>query len=278
MPSATCEQVVAAATDLLDGVLDATERADLDSHLSGCSNCPTYLGQLRSTIKVLSDRPSIEVPEELRAAIDQALTGGDTAEAGAAAYAEHGDHLYSIAAAIAPLEAEDIVESTFVRALEEGAAAFTRERLTEILVDIAETPDPSEGRVSSVYDHSGSADALVDSLDADADNAELFYPQFYSEGIDAGAFLESPNAWGESRMLSPEADVETDELYELVDGALQDLSTFDAAVVALVDIEGASREAAAQQLNRSAEDIGAALHRGRNHVRGALDGYLTQAS
>ena len=277
MSSVTCEQVVVVASDFLDDALDSTERANLDSHLSGCGNCPTYLGQLRTTIKVLSDRPSVEVPEELREAIDQALTGTDDAQAAAAAYAEHGDHLYSIAAAIAPREAEDIVESTFVRALEEGTAAFTRERLTEILVDIAETPEPGDGRVSSVYDHSGSADARVDSLDADADTAELFYPQFYSEGIDAGAFLESPNAWGESHMLSPEADVETDELYELVDGALQDLSTFDAAAVALVDIEGASREVAAQQLNRSAEDISAALHRGRNHVRGALDGYLTQA-
>ena len=277
MPSVTCEQVVAAASDLLDDVLDPAERADLDSHLSSCENCPTYLSQLRTTIKVLSDRPGVEVPQELRQAVDQALTGADNAEVAAAAYAEHGSHLYSIAAAIAPSEAKDIVESTFVRALEEGTAAFTLNRLTEILVDIAETPDPSEGRVSSVYDHSGSVDARVDSLDADADTAELFYPQFYSEGIDAGAFLESPNAWGESHMLSPEADVETDELYGLVDGALQDLSASDAAAVSLVDIEGISREVAAQQLNLSAEDISAALHRGRNHIRGALDGYLTPA-
>ena len=31
MPSVTCEQVVAAASDLLDDVLDPAERADLDT-------------------------------------------------------------------------------------------------------------------------------------------------------------------------------------------------------------------------------------------------------
>lgn len=274
MPSVTCEQVVDAASDILDDVLDPAQRAELDSHLSGSGNCPTYLSQLRSTVEVLSRRPGVDVPEELHQAINSALSGSNDADAAAAAYAEHAENLYTIAAAIDPRSADDIVEATFVRALEEGSAAFTHERLSEILVDIAETPDPGQGRVSSVYDHSGSADAFVDSLDKDADAADLFYPMFYTEGIDAGAFLESPNAWGESHMLSPEADVATDELYGVVDSALADLSPFDAAVVALVDVEGTSRDAAAQQLNRSAEEIGAALSRGRNHVRGALDGYL----
>ena len=274
MPSVTCENVVSVASDFLDNVLDPSERADIDAHLSSCQNCPTYLDQLRTTVEVLAKRPSVQVPEELRQAVDSALSGTGDADAAAAAFREHSNQLYSIAAAIRPGDADDLVESTFTRALEEGSSAFNLDRLTQILLDISDTPDAGEGLVDSVYDHPGSVDARVDSLDADADEAELFYPAFYAEGIDAGGFLESPNAWGDSHLLSPEDDVTTDELYSVVDGALHGLNSFDAAVVALVDVEGVSRDRAAQQLNRSADDVGAALNRGRNHIRGALDGYL----
>ena len=276
MPSVTCEQVVAAASDFLDEVLDPAERADIDIHLASCGNCPTYLDQMRTTLRVLAERPEVELPDTLRRSVNNALSGTDNADAAAAAFSEHGEYLHSVATAVvAPSDVDDLIESTFVRALEEGSGAFTRSRLSQIMLDIADTQDPGGDRVSSVYDHSGSADAHVDGLDKDADSAELFYPLFYTEGIDAGAFLESPNAWGDSHLLSPEADVETDELYVLVEDALQKLSPFDAAVVSLVDVQGASREDAAEQLNRSIKDVGAALSRGRNHVRGALDGYLT---
>ena len=274
MPSVTCEQVVAAASDFLDDALDPSERADLDTHLSSCENCPTYLDQMRTTVGLLAKRPGVQVPANLRAAVNKALEGGGESEVAAAAYEAHSSELFSIASAIDPARAEDTVETTFVRAMEEGSSAFALDRLTEILLDIADTPESGAGQVESVYDHSGSADARIASLDADGDSAELYFPNFYSEGIDAGAFEESPNAWGDSHFLSPEADVETDELYGVVDGALQDLTAFDAAVVTLVDIEGTSREAAAQQLNRSAEDVGAALSRGRNHLRGSVDSYV----
>ena len=273
MSLVTCEDVVSAASDFIDDVLDPVERSYLDAHLAGCGNCPTHLGQLRTTVDLISSRPGVTVPEELRQAVEESFAGHADADAASAAYSEHAQHLQSIASAIAPNRAEDIVEATFTRALEEGSG-FDLDSLTQILLDIANTPEPGAGRVESVYDHRGSVDARVRSLDADGDAAELYYPAFYSEGIDAGGFLESPNAWGDSHLLSPEADVETDELYGVVEGALQDLTTFDAAVVALVDIEGASREVAAEQLDRSAEDISAALRRGRNHVRGALDVYI----
>lgn len=273
MPSVTSEDVVAAASDFLDDVLDPSVRSDIVAKLSSCNDCPTYIDQLRTTISLLSSRPGVTVPEELRQAVEDRCDGHADADAAAAAYSEHAKYLYSIASAIAPNKAEDIVEATFARALEEGSS-FGLDRLTQILLDIADTPEPGAGQVESVYDHRGSADARVRSLDPDGDSAELYYPNFYSEGIDAGAFLESPNSWGDSHLLSPEADVETDELYGVVEGALHGLSAFDAAVVALVDIEGASREVAAEQLGRSAEEIGAALSRGRNHVRGALDGYI----
>ena len=128
-------------------------------------------------------------------------------------------------------------------------------------------------------DHDGGADAIVDQLDADADEAELFYPAFYGEGPDAGAWIDQPNAWpDQNRILSPETDLTTTELYGVVDDALGDLSPLQTTAVSLVDFEGVSSERAAATLGVEVVDLRRALNAARNHLRGSLDGYLVTAT
>ncbi len=75
--------------------------------------------------------------------------------------------------------------------------------------------------------------------DPDADEAELFHPDFCTDGADAGAWVDPPVAWGEARVLRPEDDLGTTETYGAVDAALAELDPIDVGLVILVDIEGA---------------------------------------
>jgi DNA-directed RNA polymerase specialized sigma24 family protein len=279
MAALTCENVVSVASDFLDNVLDSSMRDDVEAHLGGCDDCPTYLAQLRVTIGVLGERPEVSVPDELRQAVDDAMVGTDDRKAAAQAFEDHSEHLYLLAAAISTDAAEDLVQATLLRAFDEGAAAFGRDRLSQIMLDIAADNDANEGRVYSVYDHDGGADRAVDSFDADADTAELFYPEFYSDGPETGAWAKTPNSWpGESRVLAPDVVVATGEVLAAVDAALNDLDSFTASVVALIDLDGATSHDAADQLGWPHDDVRRALHVGRNHVRGSLDSYFADTA
>lgn len=90
--------------------------------------------------------------------------------------------------------------------------------------------------------------------DADADEAELFYPDFYTDGPDAGAWIDPPMAWGEARVLRPADALVTTEAFGVVDTALAELDRIDAALVTLVDIEGTRFGRAALELGTGSHD------------------------
>jgi len=65
----TCQQLVAALTDYLEGVLDAQQRADIERHIVFCRGCATYVEQMRDTIalvgRLAEERPRSEQTTEL---------------------------------------------------------------------------------------------------------------------------------------------------------------------------------------------------------------------
>lgn len=271
----TCSRVVSIASDYLDGVLHPEERVEVDAHFQGCDSCPQHLAQLRTTIKILAERPDVVVPEEIRRALAEMSSSESLADVAAHAAADHTAYLLRLARAFRPEAPQDAVQSTWLRALDEGQEAFTRERLTQLLL-IQGVVDPE---VRSWNDHDGGADATVEQLDADADEAELFYPAFYGEGPDAGAWIDQPNAWpDQSRIPGPEADLTTTELYAVVDDALSHLSPLQAAAVSLVDFDGVSSELAATTLGVEVVGLRRALNAARNRLRGSLDRYLVTAT
>lgn len=61
-----CPRIVSLLSDYIDGRLPADVRDDLEQHLSGCSECATFVGTFRSTISLLQSLKEDELPEELR--------------------------------------------------------------------------------------------------------------------------------------------------------------------------------------------------------------------
>ena len=112
-------------------------------------------------------------------------------------------------------------------------------------------------------------------LDADADSAELLLPELYSEGSDVGSWVSPPTEWpGVTKFLGPEAAPESEELYGVVDSALDALPRHVAYVVDLVDVQGQGLLAAALVLGREVPDVQRDLARGRDLVRSRVDAYL----
>ena len=49
----TCQELVELVTDYLEQALSSTERARFEAHIAQCQHCPTYLDQMRTTIRIL---------------------------------------------------------------------------------------------------------------------------------------------------------------------------------------------------------------------------------
>ena len=117
--------------------------------------------------------------------------------------------------------------------------------------------------------------ADLDALDPDADSAELLLPELYSDGDDRGSWVSPPMAWPHAtQFLGPADDVQTQELYTVVDAALDELPPAVANVVYLVDVEGLSLHDTATTLGKDPRQLQRLLARGRHHVRGRVDAYL----
>jgi DNA-directed RNA polymerase specialized sigma24 family protein len=254
----TCQAAVHAASDQLAGLLSDAERGALEDHLAGCDSCSCLMDQLRSTVAVLGSRPEVQVPDSLRAMV--AHTGGDRAEALTAQL----PHLYALANALDANAADDLVQETLTSALADPDTDTTGSGLAATLTRLAAEGGPDVD--SPAVPTAGS--------DPDADEAELFYPDFYTDGPDAGAWVDSPVAWGEARVLRPEDDLVTTEAYGVVDAALAELDPIDVGLVTLVDIEGAPFSRAVRELDLPSGEARERLARARFAVRAALDRYL----
>ena len=254
----TCQAAVHAASDHLAGLLSDAERSALEDHLARCDGCSNFMDQLRSTVAVLGARPAVPLPDSLRSMV--AHPEGDRVEALTAQL----PHLYALAKALDANAADDLVQETLASALADPEADTTGSVLAAALERLAAERGPDVE--SPAIPTAGS--------DPDADEAELFYPDFYTDGPDAGAWVDPPVAWGEARVLRPDDDVVTAELYRAVDAALAELDPLDADLVYLVDIEGASISRAVLELGLPAGDASYRLARARLAVRAALDRYL----
>jgi DNA-directed RNA polymerase specialized sigma24 family protein len=278
MDKFTCIDVASRAGEYLDSVLDPDEAARITEHLDSCPDCDAYMTQLRTTIELLDRRPGIEVPRRLRDAVDRANAGAGGGRDLESAFAEHGPRLLALAEAIDPSHAEDLVQSTWIEALQRADPnAFELDSLLDTLSKLAnrhtdtdvETEQPREDRIT---------EASRLEPDPYADPAELFYPDLYQEGSDLGEWIQSPNSWpGAAQILSPDDDVATTELYGVVDAALDDLPTKSAELLSLVDVQGVPSELAIRTLGLDPATARRDLQRARDHVRGRLDRYLARS-
>jgi DNA-directed RNA polymerase specialized sigma24 family protein len=254
----TCQAAVHSASDQLAGLLSDAERGALEDHLAGCDNCSCLMDQLRSTVAVLGSRPEVQVPDSLLAVVAQAE--GDRAKA----LTGQLPHLYALARALDANASDDLVQETLTSALADPDTDTTGSGLAAALERLAAERGPDVD--SAAVPTAGS--------DPDADEAELFYPDFYADGPDAGAWIDPPVAWGEARVLGPADDLVTHETYGVVDAALAELDPLDAGLVTLVDVQGAPFRQAVLTLDLSSGEARDRLARARFSVRAALDRYL----
>jgi len=69
VPAPTCQEFVELVTDYLEGATSPAVTARVDAHLGRCSDCRTYLAQMRHTVRALGALP----PEPVSPAAERDL-------------------------------------------------------------------------------------------------------------------------------------------------------------------------------------------------------------
>ena len=80
--SVSCQELVELASDYLDGELSPRMHRAVDRHLATCANCPTYVDQLRATVRLLGALRISDVPSELLDVLERAWLDSREADGG----------------------------------------------------------------------------------------------------------------------------------------------------------------------------------------------------
>jgi DNA-directed RNA polymerase specialized sigma24 family protein len=305
--SATCSDVARYGSLALDGSLPAEATVAIPQHLSSCTGCSRFVDQLAKTKALIAGRnPTHEGDTGGTAAgrrnIAHRLNGSTDPEQ---ALVRRHAYLTTLARAADPLHADDLVQDTWDHFLSDDSTSVpSKDQLAVYLTSAAHshadadavTADDWAAALTRHHPHNPSdlaetdlpADssqhedwrvlADLDVLDADADGAELYFPELYGDGPDKGEWAAQPAAWPSvTRLLGPEDELQTSELYAVVDAALDELPAPVADAIYLVDIEGHSLNTAVGLLGRDLVDVQHDLVRARNHVRGRVNEYLTSS-
>jgi DNA-directed RNA polymerase specialized sigma24 family protein len=254
----TCRAAVHAASDQLAGLLSDAERSALEDHLAGCDSCSCLMDQLRSTVAVLGSRPEAQVPDSLRAMVAQ--TDSDRAKALTAQL----PHLYALASALDANAADDLVQETLTAALADPDTDTTGHGLAAALERLAAERRP-------VVE---SPAAPTAGSDPDADAAELYYPDFYTDGPMPARRLTRP--WLGARRGCCVLTTISSRPRPTAPWTQRsaELDPIDVGLVTLVDINGAPFSRAVLELDLPSGEARYRLARARFAVRAALDRYL----
>ena len=69
----TCKELTELITDYLEERLPQIEQVRFEQHLSACSGCVAFLQQMRTTIKTLGAKRSVEIPQPIQSDLLQAF-------------------------------------------------------------------------------------------------------------------------------------------------------------------------------------------------------------
>lgn len=68
-----CRELLDQVSDYIDGDLEATLCAELESHLAECSNCRVMVDTVRKTITLYHDQVPAELPSDVEERLWRAL-------------------------------------------------------------------------------------------------------------------------------------------------------------------------------------------------------------
>ena len=63
----TCEEVVALASDYLEGAMTHEQMTAFELHLNFCDGCSSFVDQVRTTATMAHGRAEEQLPEEIKA-------------------------------------------------------------------------------------------------------------------------------------------------------------------------------------------------------------------
>jgi anti-sigma factor RsiW len=69
MKTMECNELVERVTDYLEGAIDTPDRIRLDDHLQMCIGCEAHLGEVRCTLRLLSNMPAEPMSDELESSL-----------------------------------------------------------------------------------------------------------------------------------------------------------------------------------------------------------------
>ena len=303
---AICSDVATYGSLALDGSLPAQATVAISQHLNSCTGCARYVDQVAKTEALLGVRNGVSGGDPNLAAAGGSDTelrlSGSAGDDPEQVLMRRHAYLTTLARAADPLHADDLVQKTWDHFLGDDPTNLPgKDELTAYLTTEAHTHADGDAATADAW-----ADALtrhhphnpadlaetdlpadpsqhedwrvladLDVLDADADGPELYFPELYGDGPDKGEWAAQPAAWPSiTRMLSPEDELQTSELYAVLDTALNELPAPVADAIYLIDIEGHSLSTAVGLLGRDLVDVQRDLVRARNHVRGRVSEYL----
>ncbi len=248
------------------GLLEEADEAVVQEHLDSCPDCRLFSDQIDIVSDFVGSSELTDVPDSVSNLLDGSAPGTSDSSRDISGTVRS---LCRLADSLDPNGAEDLVQQTLLAALEHDPARLDLSVLAQNLTDRA--LGDSGPTVRSLDDFTTRTESFSPSLDPDGDTAELFYPDFYASGPEAGRHVNAPNRWGHTNSLSPDDDVLTAELYGVVDQALARLDDPLGQLVQLVDIDDVSVTDAAAMLRLDQTQAVEALHRARVHLRGAVD-------
>ncbi|WP_294568598.1 sigma factor-like helix-turn-helix DNA-binding protein [uncultured Arthrobacter sp.] len=260
----TCATCTDQLTSFQSGLLPEYDRETVSEHLTTCPQCRIFVDQVDQSRRLLASAPPPEPPVDVSRRIAEEF-------ASSSATTDISDivaRLHRLAMTLGVDDPDDLVQRTLLAGLERRPEQLGYTDLAHRLVESASTSRATNTTVTE-------AAPDPDLLDVDSEPAELYFPDFYEEGPDLGRHVDSPNVWGRTDELSPDEDYETGELYEAADQAMDQLPAQTRQLIQLVDVEGFSLTQAAAGLDLDEESAARELNRGRIHVRGALDLFLT---
>jgi len=68
-----CKGVIREISSYLDGDLDASLRQELERHFDDCQDCRMVVDQTKLTIEIFCDKQPVELPNEVRSRLHDAL-------------------------------------------------------------------------------------------------------------------------------------------------------------------------------------------------------------
>jgi DNA-directed RNA polymerase specialized sigma24 family protein len=255
------------------GLFAEADAAVVQEHLDSCPNCRLFSDQIDAVVDFVGSGEPVDVPESVSSLLDDFM---------ASTVHQPGDvtrtigSLCRLADSLDPNNAEDLVQQTLLAALEDDPGRLELSVLAQNLTDRAF--GDSGPTLRSLDEYETRTESRDTGPDPDGDTAELFYPDFYADGPDAGRHVDAPNRWGQTNTLSPDDDVLTAEMYGVVNDAIARLADPLGQLVQLVDIDDVSVANAAKTLRLDENDAADALQRARVHLRGVVDSVLAVRS